>query len=55
VADVHRLLHWAVEEGVALEGFEVKRPSLEDVYLSLTDDRSVDGGVPGAEGVGSRS
>jgi ABC-2 type transport system ATP-binding protein len=40
VADVHRLLHWAVEEGVELEGFEVKRPSLEDVYLSLTDYRS---------------
>jgi ABC-2 type transport system ATP-binding protein len=40
VTDVHRLLHWAVEEGVELEGFEVKRPSLEDVYLSLTDHRS---------------
>jgi ABC-2 type transport system ATP-binding protein len=55
VADVHRLLHWAVEEGVALEGFEVKRPSLEDVYLSLTDARPADGTTPGAEGVGSRS
>jgi len=42
VSDVHRLLHWAVEEGVALEGFEVKRPSLEDVYLSLTDNRSLE-------------
>jgi ABC-2 type transport system ATP-binding protein len=40
VADLHRLLHWAVEEHVELEGFEVKRPSLEDVYLSLTDHRS---------------
>jgi ABC-2 type transport system ATP-binding protein len=39
VSDVHRLLHWAVEEHVELEGFEVKRPSLEDVYLSLTDHR----------------
>jgi ABC-2 type transport system ATP-binding protein len=39
VSDVHRLLHWAVDEGVGLEGFEVKRPSLEDVYLSLTDHR----------------
>jgi ABC-2 type transport system ATP-binding protein len=39
VSDVHRLLHWAVEEDVELEGFEVRRPSLEDVYLSLTDHR----------------
>jgi len=37
VADVHRLLHWAIDQGVQLEGFEVKRPSLEDVYLSLTN------------------
>jgi ABC-2 type transport system ATP-binding protein len=36
VADIHRLLHWAVIEGVALDGLEVIRPSLEDVYLSLT-------------------
>jgi ABC-2 type transport system ATP-binding protein len=36
VADVHRLLHWAVEQGVDLDGLEVARPSLEDVYLSLT-------------------
>ena len=43
VSDVHRLLHWAVEEDVELEGFEVKRPSLEDVYLSLTDHRSGEG------------
>ncbi len=39
ISDVHRLLHWAAEEGVELEGFEVRRPSLEDVYLSLTDHR----------------
>jgi len=36
VADVHRLLHWAVTDGVDLDGLEVTRPSLEDVYLSLT-------------------
>jgi ABC-2 type transport system ATP-binding protein len=36
VTDVHRLLHWAVTEGVDLDGLEVTRPSLEDVYLSLT-------------------
>ncbi len=50
VADVHRLLHWAVDEGVELEGLEVKRPSLEDVYLSLTDHRSDGDGPSGAEG-----
>jgi len=36
VSDVHRLLSWAVESGHDLEGFEVMRPSLEDVYLELT-------------------
>jgi ABC-2 type transport system ATP-binding protein len=36
VADVYRLLHWAVTERVGLDGLEVTRPSLEDVYLSLT-------------------
>jgi len=40
VSEVHRLLQWAVDEHVELEGFEVKRPSLEDVYLALTDHRS---------------
>jgi len=51
VADVHRLLSWAVESGHDLEGFEVTRPSLEDVYLELTgspqgDDRP---GPPAAD------
>ncbi|HLN15268.1 MAG TPA: ABC transporter ATP-binding protein [Acidimicrobiales bacterium] len=40
VTDVHRLLTWAIEQGVDLDGFEVTRPSLEDVYLSLTDPTS---------------
>ncbi len=34
--DLHRLSVWAVENGVELEGLEVRRPSLEDVYLELT-------------------
>jgi ABC-2 type transport system ATP-binding protein len=38
VGDLHRLTGWALESGVALDGLEVTRPSLEDVYLSLTDD-----------------
>lgn len=36
VRDLHRLTGWAIESGVALDGLEVTRPSLEDVYLSLT-------------------
>ena len=36
VADLHELTGRAVAEGLALEGLEVTRPSLEDVYLSLT-------------------
>jgi ABC-2 type transport system ATP-binding protein len=33
---LHRLLGWAIDQGVDLEGLEVARPSLEDVYLRLT-------------------
>jgi len=38
VADLHELTGRAVAEGFALEGLEVTRPSLEDVYLSLTSE-----------------
>ena len=37
VRDLHRLTGWALEHGIDLDGLEVTRPSLEDVYLSLTD------------------
>jgi len=37
VRDLHRLTGWALDNGVTLDGLEVSRPSLEDVYLSLTD------------------
>ncbi len=40
---LHELTAWALERGVALEGLEVTRPSLEDVYLELT------GGEAGTE------
>ncbi len=33
---LHRLTGWALERGVDLDGLEVRRPSLEDVYLELT-------------------
>jgi ABC-2 type transport system ATP-binding protein len=32
------LTSWAVESGVSLEGLELTRPSLEDVYLEITKD-----------------
>jgi ABC-2 type transport system ATP-binding protein len=36
-ADVHTLTGWAMDRGIDLVGLEVLRPSLEDVYLALTD------------------
>jgi ABC-2 type transport system ATP-binding protein len=49
VHGVHRLTGWAIEQGVDLDGLEVLRPTLEDVYLELTDgpgagDASAGGG-----------
>jgi ABC-2 type transport system ATP-binding protein len=35
-AALHRLTGWAIEQGVSLDGLEVTRPTLEDVYLQLT-------------------
>ena len=40
---LHELTSWALGRGVELEGLEVSRPTLEDVYLELT------GGEAGAE------
>jgi ABC-2 type transport system ATP-binding protein len=36
-ADLHALSGWALARGVELEELEVKRPTLEDVYLQLTE------------------
>ena len=38
VQDLHRLTGWAIDNRIALDGLEVSRPSLEDVYLSLTGE-----------------
>jgi ABC-2 type transport system ATP-binding protein len=38
VRDLHRLTGWAIENRITLDGLEVTRPSLEDVYLSLTGE-----------------
>jgi ABC-2 type transport system ATP-binding protein len=40
---LHHLTGWALEQGIELEGLDVTRPTLEDVYLELT------GGEAGAE------
>ena len=42
---LHRLTGWALDHDVSLEDLTVVRPSLEDVYLQLTD-ASVAGGEP---------
>ncbi|HEX6754237.1 MAG TPA: ABC transporter ATP-binding protein [Solirubrobacterales bacterium] len=42
VADLHELTGRVVAEGLDLEGLEVTRPSLEDVYLSLTSENGED-------------
>jgi ABC-2 type transport system ATP-binding protein len=39
--DLHRLTGWAIDNQIALDGLEVTRPSLEDVYLSLTGEPEV--------------
>jgi ABC-2 type transport system ATP-binding protein len=33
---LHALTGWAIEHGIELEGLELRRPSLEDIYLELT-------------------
>jgi ABC-2 type transport system ATP-binding protein len=38
VRTLHELTGRAMEDGLELEGLEVTRPSLEDVYLELTDE-----------------
>jgi len=37
---LHQLTGWAIDQGVSLDGLEVIRPSLEDVYLALTGTSS---------------
>jgi len=37
---LHRLTGWALEQHAELTGLEVIRPSLEDVYLALTDGQA---------------
>ena len=48
VRDLHRLTGWAIDNDVTLAGLEVTRPSLEDVYLTLTGEREAAGPEAGA-------
>lgn len=36
--DLYKLLQWARSEGITLPDLEVRRPSLEDVFLQVTSD-----------------
>jgi ABC-2 type transport system ATP-binding protein len=38
-ADLHELSGWALDRRLALDDLEVRRPTLEDIYLSLTAQR----------------
>ena len=40
VATLNELTGWAIERGLDLEGLEVARPTLEDIYLSLIAEAS---------------
>jgi len=40
---LYELTSWAVQNGVALEGLQVTRPSLEDVYLEITREAETPG------------
>jgi ABC-2 type transport system ATP-binding protein len=42
VETLHRLTGWALDQGAGLDGLQVTRMSLEDVYLSLTGPPSRD-------------
>ena len=35
---LYEVTSWAVQAGISLEGLEVTRPTLEDVYLQITED-----------------
>ena len=36
-SELHRLTGWALDHGISLDALEVTRPTLEDLYLRLTD------------------
>jgi ABC-2 type transport system ATP-binding protein len=40
---LYELTSWAVQQNVALDGLEVTRPSLEDIYLQITEQANTVG------------
>lgn len=48
VVTLHRLTAWALETGVPMERLEIRRPTLEDVYLSLVGDPGPDARTDGS-------
>lgn len=38
--DLHQITGWAIERGIELESLSVTRPSLEDIYLALTEEET---------------
>jgi ABC-2 type transport system ATP-binding protein len=40
---LYDLTSWAVQAGISLDGLEVSRPSLEDVYLQITEGTPTEG------------
>jgi len=53
VEAVHQLTGWAIDHRVRLDGLQVIRPSLEEIYLALTDPSSASGRV-GPDRVGDQ-
>jgi len=45
LSDVKRLADWALERGLDLPDLDLRRPSLEDVYLELTEQSDAGGGA----------
>lgn len=37
-AEIYRIASWAMDEGIELEELSMTRPSLEDIYLALTEE-----------------
>jgi ABC-2 type transport system ATP-binding protein len=52
LADLRWLIEWAEQRDTSLPGLEVRRPSLEDVYLRLTGEaeRHLEGSGQGIAG-----
>ena len=49
-ARVRHLAGWAMDHRAPLDGLQVLRPSLEDIYLSLTGPPSGQGSQPAPAG-----